>query len=144
LRSGCDDEKPSNLLKLLHQLKEDFGSGVQESKLQRDQRRKVAAKKEAGRAAAIMLKDRLVKKLDLKAMQGDGYDGSSSDFENQKLKKTKTSGGNVNNNIPMLFDTGKEKAAAKIDTAQQKAIDKAAFFQWKKVFSVEKRTTDAI
>jgi hypothetical protein len=39
MRSGCDDEKPSDLLQLLHQLKDE---------------------EEARRAAAIKLKDKLV------------------------------------------------------------------------------------
>jgi hypothetical protein len=45
LRSGCDDEKPSNLLNLLHQLKEDVGTGVQETMVRRDARRKLALKR---------------------------------------------------------------------------------------------------
>jgi hypothetical protein len=120
------------LLELLHQLKDDFGSGVEETMLRRDQRRKQAAKKEAARAAAIMLKDRSVKKLELKEKQGDGYDGSSSDVDNPKLKKTKTGGIGVHSNIQMLIDMGKEKGAARIDTAQQRVMHKNAFFQWKK------------
>jgi hypothetical protein len=34
-------------------------------------------KKEARRAVAIKLKDKLVRKLELKALQGDRYDGNS-------------------------------------------------------------------
>jgi hypothetical protein len=35
MRLGCDDEKPSNLLELLHQLKEDYGTGMQETQQRR-------------------------------------------------------------------------------------------------------------
>jgi hypothetical protein len=128
MRSGCDDEKPSNLLELLHQLKEEYETGVQETQQRR-------TKKEAFRAAAIKLKDISVKKLELKAIQGDGgdgYDGSSSDFENQKPKKTKTGNSNVHNNLLMLIDMGKKKAEAKIISVQRKESDKAIYFQWKK------------
>jgi hypothetical protein len=36
MRLGCDDEKPSNLLQLHHQLKEDYRLGMEESMLRRD------------------------------------------------------------------------------------------------------------
>jgi hypothetical protein len=136
LRSGCDDEKPSNLLGLLHQLSEDYGSGVQESMLRRDQRRKHAAKREAGRAAAVMLKDRSVKKLELRAaFQGDGTEGiSSSDVESRQPKKTKSGGSNTHNSIQAIADLGKARSEAKIAAMERK--DKAEvsmnnYLQWR-------------
>jgi hypothetical protein len=136
LRSGCDDEKPSNLLGLLHQLSEDYGSGVQESMLRRDQRRKHASKREAGIAAAIMLKDRSVKKLELRAaFQGDGTEGiSSSDVESQQRKKTISGGSNTHNSIQVIADLGKARSGAKIAATERK--DKAesgmnTYLQWR-------------
>jgi hypothetical protein len=133
MRSGCDDEKPSDLLQLLHQLKEDYRLGMEESMLRRDHRRKQATKKEASRAAAIKLKDKSVKKLELKSIQGDGDDGiSSSDVESRFPKKTKTV---VHSHIQKITDMGKSRAEAKAQAAQKKeeAISaKMSFIQWKK------------
>jgi hypothetical protein len=92
----------------------------------------MVSKKEASRTAAIKLKDLSVRKLELKTIQGHGYDGSSSDFETQKMKKTKTGGSNMHNNLHVLVDMGVKKAEAMINSAQQKASDKKCFFQWKK------------
>jgi hypothetical protein len=68
----------------------------------------------------------------LKTIQGDGYDGSSSDFENQKVKNRKTGGSNMHNNLHVLIDMGVKKAEAKITSAHQKVSDKKCNFQWKK------------
>jgi hypothetical protein len=119
LRSGCDDEKPSDLLLLLYELKEDCRIGVEETKNRRDQRRFFATKKEAGRAAAIKLIDKSVKKLELKTIQGDETDGISiSDVECRFQKKTKTT--TVHSNIQLIADIGQSRADAKAAAVEQK------------------------
>jgi hypothetical protein len=135
LRSGCDDEKPSDLLLLLYELKEDCRVGVEESKKRRDQRRFLATKKEIGRAAAIKLKDKSVKKLELKAVQGDETDVISSsdvDVECRFQKKTKTT--TVHSSIQKIADIGKSRADAKAAAVVQKekaASTKEKYMQWK-------------
>jgi hypothetical protein len=141
LRSGCDDEKPSNLLNLLHQLKDDVGTGIQESMVRRDARRKLVTKKEAGRTAAIVLKDKSVKKLALKAALGEACDDDDGDDDGPLQKKTKTSSGSLHNNIHVLAETGKARAEAKLAQAATKLIaaqrkekkdgEKSKYIQWR-------------
>jgi hypothetical protein len=141
LRSGCEDEKPSNLLNLLHQLKDDVGTGIQETMVRRDARRKLATKKEAGRAAAIVLKDKSVKKIALKAALGDAHDGDDGDDDGRLQKKTKPNTGSVHNNIHVLAETGKARAEAKLAQAAAKLLsaqrkekkdgEKNKYIQWR-------------
>jgi hypothetical protein len=94
----------------------------------------LATKKEAGRAAAIKLKDKSVKKLGLKAVQGDETDVISSsdvDVECRFQKKTNTT---IHSNIQKIADIGKSRADAKAAAVEQKekaASTKERYMQWK-------------
>jgi hypothetical protein len=122
LRSGCDDEKPSDLLLLLYKLKEDCRIGVEESKKRRDQRRFMATKKEAGRAAAIKLKDKSVKKFELKTIQGGETDGiSSSEVECRFQQKQKAASTKEKYIEWKMNEAALDREQAALDRAQKQS-----------------------